>query len=138
MSRIPKVSDPSVGAESPQAVDPFVRLRLTTEDIAALARQGFVSEERRRGRPYFKLRFRREGKQQVRCIGRDPEVAEAIRDGLSVLRTQRRLESALRDAARRARRELREAKRKLEPALQKAGFSFHGQAVRRSRRSHSD
>src|SRR5687767_5045997 len=44
-------------------------LRLDCEDIAAITDQGFVSKERRGERTYYRLRFRRCGRQQVRYIG---------------------------------------------------------------------
>ena len=66
------------------APDPFAGLRLTAADRNALARQGAVvaeyrSRQGRRWGPYFKLRWRHDGRQQVRYLGRDPALAKSIR-----------------------------------------------------------
>jgi hypothetical protein len=54
------------GAPDPAPDTPgLAGLRLSPGDLRALARQGFVTAERRGGRgPYYKLRWRRGGRQR--------------------------------------------------------------------------
>ncbi len=101
------------------------------EELAALCRQGFVSEERRGKRLYYKLRFRCNGKQRVRYLGRDAARAAEVREELWKLQEPRRTELELARLDRTARRMLREAKATLAPLLAEEGFTFHGNAVRR-------
>ncbi len=56
-------------------------LRLEASDYELLRRQGFVAIESRGQRCYFKLRFRRDGRQVVRYIG-DEIQANAVADEL--------------------------------------------------------
>ena len=67
-------------------------LRLGPQDYDSLARQGFVSAERRgNGQVYYKLRFRRGRNQQiVRYIGKDAKFAEKIRCELAKLQAPHR------------------------------------------------
>ena len=59
------------------------KLDLTAEEMAALRRQGFVCRERRRGRVFFKLRFRMPTGMQCVCyLGADPAVAEEVQTEL--------------------------------------------------------
>jgi hypothetical protein len=113
----------------------WLAAKLTPPDLAALARQGFVSEDRLpSGRSRFKLRFRTDDrKQRVLYIGVDAERAAAVRAELArrqgPTRRQRRLERLTREAV----RVLRESKRVVEPLLAGTPWHFHGRAVRRRR-----
>jgi len=108
-------------------------LPLSTEDVAALHRQGFVSGERRRnGAIYYKLRFRRGGKQVVIGIGADKEAADNIREELRQLQRQRDFERDLNELVLGAKQLLRSSRRLLRPLLQEAGYAFHGYEIRKS------
>jgi hypothetical protein len=86
-------------------------LGLAAEDLRALARQGFVSEERRGGRgPYYKLRWRRAGQQRVRYLGGDPGRAAVVRAELEGLQRPPRAARLLARLLGEARRRLRDAK----------------------------
>lgn len=132
MSGINHQCDPAVGhaaAETPC----LAQLRLTSDDLAALRRQGFVTAEPRGDRTYFKLRFRRDRQQVVRYVGCDPDHAAAVQQELNILREERRKElelSRLTDAANTV---LRQSKRALAPVLAEEGFAFHGYEIRRRR-----
>jgi hypothetical protein len=73
----------------------FTRLGLMPEEVAALARQGSVSQEvrQRSGNPtglYYKLRWRQQGRQRVTCLGRDRSLANAVLAALLWLQAPRR------------------------------------------------
>lgn len=108
---------------------------LTAEQLCALRRQGFVSREcRGAGRKeIYKLRFRWQGRQQVRYLGTDPGAAAQVRAALEQWQSAARRRREAQRAARQARRTLRAAKRQLAPRLAEAGFAFHGLAIRRTR-----
>jgi hypothetical protein len=107
-------------------------LQLDDGDADALARQGFIAAERRGERSYFRLRFRRDGRQRVRYIG-SLDRAQAVQFELDRLRVDVRLQRRLATLSRDAARSLRDAKRTLEPLLEARGFHFHGQAIRKCR-----
>jgi hypothetical protein len=110
------------------------RLGLTAAEIAAVARQGFVSAERRkRSMTVYKLRYRFAGRQRACYLGTDAAFAALIKTALARHPRAHRLNAELRALAREARRRLREAKQKLVPGIEQAGFRFHGYAVRRRR-----
>jgi DNA-binding transcriptional ArsR family regulator len=108
-------------------------LRLTEHDLEELAEQGFVCEERRGNRTYYKLRFRRSGQQVVRYIGGEDR-AVLVKQELSVIQLDSSILRELNAKTKIARKSLREAKRAMEPVLKANGFVFHGLAIRRPRR----
>ncbi len=108
-------------------------LNLSPADLDALRRQGFVSQEARAGSSYYKLRFRRHGRQVVIGLGNDPELAEKIGRELAQLQADRRADRDDRRLIRAARRLLRRTKRELEPALRDAGFRYYGREIRKLR-----
>jgi hypothetical protein len=114
-------------------------LDLTEADYQALRQQGFVSAERRgpSGVPYYRLRWRMRGRQQVRGLGRLPAVADRVRQELAALQDARRAERQLRRAFRTARALFREAKGRLKGPLAERGIHFHGYETRRRRRTAS-
>ena len=111
-------------------------LRLADEDFLALTQQGFVSAEQRGNSTIYKLRFRSPatGRQQVRYIGTDEQVALAVSRELARLQQPVRQRQALRRDATVARRILRESKQRLQPVLEERGLHFHGYEVRSRRR----
>ena len=112
----------------------LANLRLEGEDLDALAHQGSLGVERRGDRTYIKLRFRREGRQQVRYVG-GAERAEAVRGELETLQSDVQLRRRLAALRRIAASSLRQSKRALEPLLASRGYHFHGQAIRKLRNS---
>lgn len=107
-------------------------LRLDQLDMDALVCQGFVCREKRDERVYFKLRFRRAGRQIVRYIGDDRRAA-AIQKEMRELQADVRIMRQLKAIATAANQRLRQAKKELEPILNANGFTFHGLAIRRRR-----
>lgn len=107
---------------------------LNAEEFAALRRQGFVSQENRRGRAYYRLRFRMpSGKQCMRYLGHDPAVAKQAEEELAQLQADRRVDLELGKLIRQAGQKLRATKVKLTPQLEQAGYHFHGLAIRQLR-----
>jgi hypothetical protein len=112
----------------------LAKLRLSPAEIAAIARQGFVSAEQRGPRTIvFKLRFRYDGKQRVRYLGTDQTIAAHITAVLDRHQRQRQLDADLRALANRAGQTLRQSKLALVEQVEGAGLRFHGQSVRRRR-----
>jgi hypothetical protein len=126
---------PAPDADRMSRFPALAKLSLSEADLAELAHQGSLAPERRGSRTYYKLRFRRGGRQLVRYVG-GADQAALVSEELSALQTTRRLERQLNEVGRAARQLQRDAKAKLEPLLAECGFRFHGQAIRRSRRSH--
>jgi len=108
-------------------------LKLSPEDCHELRRQGFVAREVRAGRNYYKLRFRRQGRQVVIGLGKDPCFAESISRELAELQTNRKLAGEQRRLIVAAHRLLRRSKRELAPVFRDAGYGFHGYEIRRVR-----
>ena len=109
-------------------------LGLTSGELLAIAQQGFVSTEHRSRRgPYYKLRFRMRGRQVVRYLGRNPAVAEQVRQEVSALQAGRRRAKELKRATREAWSTLRRVKRDLQVPMAAAGYAFHGLNLRKKR-----
>ena len=108
-------------------------LRLNDTDLAELSQQGFICREKRDGRIYHKLRFRRRGKQAVRYIG-NPGRAAAVERELLDLQTETATRRELNAVVKVANKMLRDSKTQLEPILASHGFAFHGLSIRRVRR----
>ena len=66
------LSLPDIGPDEDFGLEDFpalASLRLGHDDLRILVQQGFLSHEIRGGNAYFKLRFRRDGKQCVKYVG---------------------------------------------------------------------
>lgn len=111
-------------------------LGITEDDLEELSQQGFVCEERRGARRFYKLRFRRQRKQIVRYVG-DARRAATVASELAALQHETRLMRKLRAGVKVTSGMLRDAKRQLEPLLQAHGFTFHGLAIRKPRKRSS-
>jgi hypothetical protein len=107
-------------------------LRLDGEDIAAIAEQGFISQDRRGDRIYHKLRFRRHGRQRVRYLG-DAARAIAVEDELKVLQRQLQRRRRIAVLASSVTGALRTAREKLQPLVESHGYYYHGHALRKRR-----
>jgi len=107
-------------------------LGLASEDIAAIADQGFISPDRRGDRTYFKLRFRRNGRQRVRYIGGAAR-AIAVAAELKALQGDLQLRRRMAVLTRSVTSALRTAREKLQPLAESHGYYFHGHALRRRR-----
>jgi hypothetical protein len=112
----------------------LAKLGFIEQDLDVLAGQGCLAVERRGDRRYFKLRFRRDGRQIVRYVG-GVEMAALVAEELNTLQATRRMQRDLDRLSRAARRLLRDGKAKLEPLLLERGFKFHGRSIRRPRRA---
>jgi hypothetical protein len=115
-----------------QATPALAALGLGEGELDALRRQGFVSREMRRGRTYFKLRFRMEpdGRQSVRYIGTDPAAADEVEQELAQLQRPRLIDRDLSKISQQIGLALKAVKADLMPHLEPAGYRFHGLAVR--------
>ena len=132
MQTIDRECDPGNGCA--QVATPcLAKLRLTSDDLAALCRQGFVTAERRGERTYFKLRFRRNRRQFVRYIGCDSVQAEAVQRELDLLQKERQEELKLARLTDATKQMLRDSKSALVSLLVEEGFAFHGYEIRRHR-----
>jgi len=109
------------------------KLRLTANERKALETQGFVSQECRGLRRYYKLRFRLMGRQHVRYIGADFERARQIECELRQLRQQRERFQEIVKIVREGRALLRQTKKEVAAALEGSDLYFHGQEIRRKR-----
>lgn len=120
-----------------QATPPLLtQLGLTAGELAALRRQGFVCRERR-GRGFvFKLRFRLAGRQQIRVIGRDADLAMALKKELAEWQRTRRDEREVARWHTQVSAALRGANLRLAPLCEAAGYYFHGRSVRKRRSPH--
>jgi hypothetical protein len=114
------------------------RLTLTESDLRALRRQGHVAAERRNNRTIYKLRFRVAGRQKVRYLGSDPEVAKSVAEELRGLQRPTRQERALRRLLTEVARYRRDFKAALIPHVQEIGCTFHGFEIRRPRKRKSN
>jgi hypothetical protein len=127
------VTDTS-SVEQRTAVKCLGELGLSAAEQAALARQGFVTRERRGQRStIYKLRFRFAGRQRVRYLGTDPTAVDQVREALTVLQAKRQLELESKRLHREATELLRGSKLLLGGPLAAAGYRFHGLAVRQPR-----
>jgi hypothetical protein len=99
----------------------LTRCGLTAEQLRALRRQGFVATERRGAsrKKIHKLRFRWQGRQQVRYLGTDPGAAAQVRAALERWQSEARRRREAQRAARQARQA---AKRQLTPLLPERGL----------------
>ena len=125
-------NDPIPADHRIAAYPALARLQLDDADVSALSSQGFVSREQRDGRTYFKLRFRRAGRQIVRYVG-DANHAVDVKNELSALQTEARIMRQLKILTKTTNQQLREVKKQLQPILEAHGWAFHGLAIRRPR-----
>jgi hypothetical protein len=113
-------------------------LGLSHAEVDCLQHQGFVAVEYRDYRgarlgPYFKLRWRRDGKQRVTYLARDAEKAETVSIALAQLQKKKVLERQLARMFLEARRSLRKAKQEMAAAMASRGKYYHGYSSRRRR-----
>jgi POTRA domain TamA domain 1 len=121
---------------SSMLTDPVAALPrgLTPADVDALRRHGFVAGERRRsGAMSYKLRWRILGRQRVRYLGSDPEIAAAVTAALATLQTPDRAGRELDRSLSRTRAELRKLRARSAAALNAIGYYWHGFSIRRTR-----
>ena len=125
--------DHSIDGNRIEEYPALTALRLNDVDLDELSRQGFIAPEKRRGRMYYKLRFRRNHKQVVRYIG-SAECAAVVRAELDVLQAETAILRKLNSIVNKAGQMLRDAKIQLGPLFEANGLAFHGLAVRRPRK----
>lgn len=111
----------------------LAQLAIPVEDVPLFCRQGFVATERRTRGWYYKLRYRRAGRQVVIGLGSDAARAEAVAQELQYLQALWHARARLKRSMRAARRALRKSKAKLAPVLIGHGYRFHGLEIRKPR-----
>jgi hypothetical protein len=116
---------------APRAPVMLAALGLSKLQLAALRRQGFVFLDRTRDR--WKLRFRFDGRQTVRCLGTDPVRAEKLAAELREWQQPRRLTVAVRRLAKQASSIVRDRQQRLAGLVASRGFYFHGHEIRQRR-----
>ncbi|MBN8629161.1 MAG: hypothetical protein J0M17_27120 [Planctomycetes bacterium] len=133
MSTTPAPSpDRSTAAETAEHF--FEQIGLRSVDVAALKRSGTITQETRgRSTVISKLRYRLAGRQIVKYLGIDQDFVRRVGEQLETLQAADRRCRRLRRLAAETRSVLREVRDRLRPALREAGFTFHGQVIRRSR-----
>ena len=102
-----------------------------------MRKQGYLSQDDRgQGHSgYTRLRFRLSGHTRTVYLGRDEKLIDRIRLELSVLRQGQRLHHELVQLEKQARKTLCSAKKRLAEPLRMLGLHYHGDAVRKFRRS---
>jgi len=110
-------------------------LNLTESELESLSRQGFVSAEIRPSGTYFKLRFRRDGCQVVRGLGKSSKRAAQAQQELKQLQKRTEAWRKLNRLMLRAKELLRESRQQLSPILEVLGYHFHGAEIRQHRAS---
>lgn len=118
-------------------------LGLEEEAMEALQHQGFVAEEfrdraGRRWGPYYKLRWRQDGRQRVRYLGNDTRRVHEIRVALQHWQQVTRLTREVEELFRQSRKALKSLKDALSPQVSAAGKRWHGYQTRRPCKSSSE
>lgn len=124
--------------EAAEAGQRWLEGALAPEERAGLAQQGFIAfHTLPSGNRCAKLRFRdSSGRQRVRYLGINPQLADAVAAALKARQHAVRIRRASTRRARCSRQALREVRCRLESPLGCAGWHFHGLSLRR-RRSHT-
>ena len=108
-------------------------LDLSPEAWEVLEHQGSLCAEASRAGKVYKLRFRLDGKQQARYVGKNDGFVDQIRRELAQLQAERRSRQRMRRLDQMAKQCLRSTQRQLEPLLPMSGRAFHGRAIRRQK-----
>lgn len=125
------------------ATEPYSTLRrlgLGDEELATLRRKGYLEQDDRgQGHAgYWRIRFRVGDRARTVYVGRDVDLVERVRTELQDLQKGRRRSRQLATLASDVRKNLRAAKRQLEPVLKEMGHHYHGNAIRKTRGAHDD
>lgn len=114
----------------------LLALDLIPVQLQALRRQGSVHREQRGKRAtIYKLRFRYQGRQHVKYLGTDEAAALRMQAALRQWQAAKQRRRAQRQLLKRASQMLRTSKQTLTPLLEAEGYHYHGQAIRRRRKS---
>ena len=127
---------PETDAKVPTFFPGLASLGLSWQAWDALAKQGSLCAESSANEHVFKLRFRMDGRQHSRCVGKEEGFIQQIRRELTQLQADARRQKQLRRLVREAKQCIRKTKHQLAPLLSATGHAFHGMAIRRQRRSH--
>ena len=114
-------------------------LGLGLKELESLRDQGFVAPEfrvraGRRWGPYYKLRWRQNGRQRVRYLGTDESAVGEIRKALKTWQQPVRLEKEVNSLFRQTRKALKSLKDALTPQICDDGKKWHGYESRRPRK----
>ena len=94
-----------------------------------------MAQEKRGGVDYFKLRFRRQGRQTAIGLGKRSWLVDGVVRELAELQAERRTEIKHKRLIATVRGLLRRAKCSMQAALQGTGYRFYGCEIRQRRRS---
>jgi hypothetical protein len=106
-------------------------LGLSSDELTALARQGFIRSEMRGSKKTFRLRYRVNGRQRVRYVS--PNNVAALEAELASWQRQVRARRKLNGLSALARMMLAHRKTVLAPLVDARGYHFHGHQIRRLR-----
>jgi hypothetical protein len=112
---------------------PLLELGLSEVERNALRRQGIVTSQRKNGTNVYYLRFRDEGRQTTRYLGRNADRARAVAEALRLWQQARNLDRQLGELERESKKQVQIMKQQLKPLLESRGLRFVGTAIRRSR-----
>jgi hypothetical protein len=112
-------------------------LGLGDDDLAIVRRNGYLQQDRRacQGGGYWRLRFRKGGRLRTVYLGREPRRVDPVKRELSLLQARRTARREQVREVRQGREVLRGAKARLAPILEQYGYHFHGDVIRKLRRS---
>lgn len=117
-----------------QTLPALAALGLSANEIDALSYQGTICREARLpDRTYAKLRYRIDGKQRVKYLGRDEAFVSMVEKELAALQARSQAHRELVRLAQEAEALLRSLKPRLESLLNEHGYVFHGRAIRKPR-----
>ena len=118
----------------------LMALGLSRDEVECMEQQGFVAVEHRaykgtRLGPYFRLRWRMNGRQRVKSLGLDAELAVAVVNAIAQLQKKKALTHFLKRMLLEARRGLKLAKKDLQATMAATGRYYHGFTARKRRTS---
>ncbi len=118
-----------------QSLSALRQLGLGDEELIALRSQGYLQRDQRVGgkQPYWRLRFRFQGRLRTVYLGTDVAVVASVRHELAELQAPRDKQNGLSDQLTDGKRALRQAKERMKPILAEMGFHWHGDTIRKFR-----
>jgi hypothetical protein len=129
---------PEIPTPDPDPWSILMGLGMSRTEVDCLQDQGFVAAEYRtyqgaRLGPYYKLRWRQDGKQRVKYLGQDVEIIVEVSIALAQLQKKRILERQLARMFLEARKSLRRVKQDMTTAMAAMGEYYHGYTSRKRR-----
>lgn len=109
------------------------QLRLSQDELRAVSRTGYIICEQRGDERRCRLRFRLASRLRSRCLGKDQERVARTRTALKRLRVEKDNARALTKLLCLGITLFRSITARWTPALEEAGYYFHGRKIRRKR-----